>query len=223
MSSCLTCPSSCATTDASSLRSAPSNQVVVEHHALGLADPVDVRVQGGHPPARVHPVDVADVHAGAATDLQGPPRRAGLPFGRASKWLKSGAMTTGASQVMAAPMATAVTAPGIHQRAAKPPDERDHDRAAGRRREHPDARRLRQVREPRVERLRGEAVVDGVLVAGDPEGDARDGQRERDAPPLQPRRPRAAGPRSARAPGRPRGGARSRARRAPPAPPSASR
>ena len=51
-------------------RSASLEQVVVEHDALGRADPVDVGVERRVAPARRRPVDLADVDPGAASQLE---------------------------------------------------------------------------------------------------------------------------------------------------------
>ena len=70
------------------------DQVVVEHDALRVPEPADVGVRAGRPPARVHPVDLAHVHAGALGQLEHVGAQL-APSGSSSKSLKSGSITSG--------------------------------------------------------------------------------------------------------------------------------
>ena len=67
---CCTWPSSWATTDRTWSGGIVVDQVVVQHHPLGVPDPAHVGVDGGGPPAGIHPVDLAHVDARAIGQLQ---------------------------------------------------------------------------------------------------------------------------------------------------------
>ena len=65
-----TWPSSCATTRRTSAEREVLQQGVVEDDALGVAEPGHVGVGGGRAPRGVHHVDLADVDAGAAGEVE---------------------------------------------------------------------------------------------------------------------------------------------------------
>ena len=181
MSSLATCPSSWATTERSSGRSASLEQVVVEDDPLARADPVDVGVERGRPggwrrrgrPRRSRPRPRGRARAR--------PRGRGCRAGSGSNSLKIGASTTGAIQVKTIASPVTTTAPPAATSARGKRRTRAISSSA------PPAvssaviaGRPGDVPQPRAERLGREADVDGALVRDQRERQGRDRERDRD-------------------------------------------
>jgi hypothetical protein len=142
-------------------------QRVVENDALGGADPVDVGVDRGRAPARIHAVDLADVHPGLLGQLEHVaarlPRRQRLEFveqRREDDRREPGEDPCRDHHTHAAGYPPAA-AEAAHQAECGGPDQPSQYGSNG--------RALRPVVQPAAQGLRGKAHVDRALMGGDPE------------------------------------------------------